>query len=104
MTHTQVVLELWREAERVLDDLDPRVSGADRSALETEVEEIRILYQRAMDQYLHDEEDAEGHGGVPGGPSLGVAIETARQRLRETIERLGPTVHGGVRGDTRLPR
>jgi RNA binding exosome subunit len=54
VTQTRIVLELWREAERVLEELGPVASSSDRAAMEADIEEIRVLYQRIQEQHAQD--------------------------------------------------
>lgn len=89
MAHTRVILELWREAERILQELGPTASPVDRSAMESDVAAIRVLYQRAQSEVR-----AVGRPMGPGSetdpqePPLLLAIEIARQRHLETVRRL----------------
>ena len=102
---TQAVLELWREAERILRELGPDVSQVDRIALESHIEEIRALYQRSLDQHLRDgEERSASPGTLPDGAAVAAAVESARHRLAEIASRVRPDVRGVLSGDTSLPR
>jgi hypothetical protein len=101
VTQTRIVLELWREAERVLEELGPVASSSDRAAMEADIEEIRVLYQRIQEQHAQDGQ-AEAAGPETGtqGPPIGVAIELVRQRHLETLRRLRPDLHDGSSAPT----
>jgi hypothetical protein len=99
VTQTRIVLELWREAERVLEELGPVASSSDRAAMEADIEEIRVLYQRIQEQHAQDGQ-AEAAGPETQGPPIGVAIELVRQRHLETLRRLRPDLHDGSSAPT----
>ena len=106
MTQTRAVLELWREAERAMQELGPKLNPDDRDALEFEIEALRDLYQRVQEMQGHDAQTDAAHPGMTtDGWSASVAVEHARQRLQHLLGR-SRDVDGvlGVSSDIRLAR
>lgn len=107
MTQTHAVLEIWREAERALEELGPSLSSGDRHALESEIEALRGLYQGVQDMHGHDIAPGSAQSGTgPPGSAAIVAVEDARHRLQQTLSRLRSDVDRvpSIGGDVSLAR